>query len=402
MGANCTVEQNPAVKVVIQSAPTAMSACATVSVADKDSKGMTNHRLLVAARDNDVEGIRKAISQGAYLETRRPFVMRPKPPAGSSSEMCDVSTKRKKAPKQGLTPLMYCVQNGSLAGTRLLLEAKAQVQARDEDGLRPLHFAALAGELEVSRELLEYGADRDAVDEEGRRAIDVLAADCRKSKAERLEWEAVLGRPSAVIFTEGFVEASREQQRPEEKFAYAPVCTDQAPEVASAFVDAALADPASTSPEVTHPPPDSQPSDLPNSPVPSSVSAKGRAGKEAAAMQMCLLDDAPGVAGGTSGLPAIGGGARPDGTAAPAGAGSAEVAATPPEAPAALREGPAETICLLDDLPAVAAEVEFFPLDRCADAPPGAVPKASAALADAYSADGGRSRADPSVPLVDL
>lgn len=216
MGANCTVEQNPAVKVVIQSAPTAMSACATVSVADKDSKGMTNHRLLVAARDNDVEGIRKAISQGAYLETRRPFVMRPKPPAGSSSEMCDVSTKRKKAPKQGLTPLMYCVQNGSLAGTRLLLEAKAQVQARDEDGLRPLHFAALAGELEVSRELLEYGADRDAVDEEGRRAIDVLAADCRKSKAERLEWEAVLGRPSAVIFTEGFVEASREQQRPEE------------------------------------------------------------------------------------------------------------------------------------------------------------------------------------------
>merc|ERR550532_3700550 len=125
---------------------------------------MVNHRLLVASRDDNISEIKRAVEQGAFLETRRPFVMRPKPPS-SMGALMEASGKKRKAPREGLTPLMYAAQNGSVAGTRLLLEARAQVAARDEDGLRPLHFAAGAGVVEVCKLLLESGADKAAADD---------------------------------------------------------------------------------------------------------------------------------------------------------------------------------------------------------------------------------------------
>lgn len=150
---------------------------------------MTNHHLLCASRDNDVDGMRKAIAEGAYLETRRPFVMRPKPTAWG----LEARQQKKKTQREGLTPLMYAVQTGSLDGARLLLEAKAQVNARDEDGLGPLHFAALEGTPEVCGLLISHGADVDLADEEGLTAIDYVPKSCLASRAERLRWEVHLG-----------------------------------------------------------------------------------------------------------------------------------------------------------------------------------------------------------------
>jgi len=189
MGANCQVEQRSGGKVQIKmqaSPPTFSSTCLNPSVAERDTKGMINHRLLAACRDDDLVGMWKAIDEGAYLETRRPFVMRPKPPGN------ECAPKKRKVPTEGLTPLMYSAQNGSLEGVRMLLRAKADVKARDEDGTQPLHLAASAGAMEVCQLLLLHGADREVADEHGRRGIDYVPKDELHTKAGREKWEAVL------------------------------------------------------------------------------------------------------------------------------------------------------------------------------------------------------------------
>eukprot|EP00747_Dinoflagellata_sp_TGD_P167499 gnl/TRDRNA2_/TRDRNA2_192006_c0_seq1.p1 gnl/TRDRNA2_/TRDRNA2_192006_c0~~gnl/TRDRNA2_/TRDRNA2_192006_c0_seq1.p1 ORF type:complete len:278 (+),score=55.67 gnl/TRDRNA2_/TRDRNA2_192006_c0_seq1:140-973(+) len=174
----------------------------TKAITDKDSRGMANHRLLVAARDNDIDGMHRAIADGAYLETRRPFVMCPKPgmpPLGGIAGMDQpAKDKKKKQPRIGLTPLMYGSQNGSPVAVKLLVEAKAKVGARDEDGLRPLHFAAGSGTLEVVKLLLSLGAEKDTEDDEGRKAIDFVPADSMAARADRRAWEAVLGPASGL------------------------------------------------------------------------------------------------------------------------------------------------------------------------------------------------------------
>merc|ERR1712216_442955 len=96
---------------------------------------------------------------------------------------------------EGMTPLMYAVQNGSITGTGLLLKARAQVESKDEDGLRPLHFAAASGAIEVCQVLLQFGADANALDEEGRRPLDHVPEALLYNKAEIRRWEAVLGTP---------------------------------------------------------------------------------------------------------------------------------------------------------------------------------------------------------------
>lgn len=170
------------------------SACSSIGVAEKDSKGMTNQRLLAASRDNDLDGMRKAVDDGAYLETRRPFVMRPKPP----NSAYEASGKKRKTPKEGLTPLMYAAQNGSADAAKLLLESRAQIGARDEDGLQPLHFAASSGYSEVCDVLLAHGADKNAADESGRRAIEYVPEEQTEAKADREKWEALLGRQAEL------------------------------------------------------------------------------------------------------------------------------------------------------------------------------------------------------------
>jgi len=203
MGASCACETMPSDKVAIiaEVKQGGLSKCSNISVVKKDSKGMLNHRLLVAARDNDVEAIKQALAEGAYLETRRPFVMRPKPVDEPDAKPAASSKKNKN--REGLTPLMYAVQNASVVSTKLLLEAKASVNSCDEDGFRPLHFAAGTGDAEVCQLLVLFGADRDATDEFGRKAIEHVPADCMTNKAERTRWEATLGRPPATASAPG-------------------------------------------------------------------------------------------------------------------------------------------------------------------------------------------------------
>jgi uncharacterized protein len=61
----------------------------------------------------------------------------------------------------------------SLAIVRLLIDAGADVNQRQESGFAPLHEAAATGQLELVRLLLDHGADRSATTADGRTALDM-------------------------------------------------------------------------------------------------------------------------------------------------------------------------------------------------------------------------------------
>eukprot|EP00929_Paragymnodinium_shiwhaense_P001389 TRINITY_DN10161_c0_g1_i1.p1 TRINITY_DN10161_c0_g1~~TRINITY_DN10161_c0_g1_i1.p1 ORF type:complete len:211 (-),score=20.66 TRINITY_DN10161_c0_g1_i1:522-1154(-) len=145
---------------------------------------MTNHLLLKAARDSDLDGIEAQLEKGACADTRRPFVM------------CTESVPCPKMPimqrATGMTPLMYCAQSGYEEGVIRLLDAGALVNAEDEDGMRPLHFAASSGCHRCCEVLLERGADPAALDDNGRSARSMVPEEDCSTKADQQRWEKVL------------------------------------------------------------------------------------------------------------------------------------------------------------------------------------------------------------------
>lgn len=73
-----------------------------------------------------------------------------------------------------------------IEGVRLLVEAGADVNARQHGGFTPLHAAANRGIVEIVDLLLERGADPDAPTEDGRRAIDFARERGHAHVVERL------------------------------------------------------------------------------------------------------------------------------------------------------------------------------------------------------------------------
>ena len=58
----------------------------------------------------------------------------------------------------GFTPLLYAAGNGHTEAVRLLLDAGAAVDARDEGGRTPLRLSAYWGHTETTHLLLDAGA----------------------------------------------------------------------------------------------------------------------------------------------------------------------------------------------------------------------------------------------------
>ena len=71
--------------------------------------------------------------------------------------------------KSGETPLHKAVEEGNLESIRALIEAGADVHAKDEDGQTPLHQR---GNAEAVRVLIAAGADVHAKDNEGRTPLN--------------------------------------------------------------------------------------------------------------------------------------------------------------------------------------------------------------------------------------
>jgi len=140
-----------------------------------------NAQLLKAAREGDNALLQQSLRAGAEPETRHPM------------RMCPGERHVKRVPRRtsGLTPLMHAANGGYLTCVMALLEAKACVNAQDEDGTRALHLAASAGDLDVFKALLVAGADKKVVDKDLRGALDYLPDDIKQSPQQIRQWKAV-------------------------------------------------------------------------------------------------------------------------------------------------------------------------------------------------------------------
>ena len=82
-----------------------------------------------------------------------------------------------------MTPLGYAVESGNMEIVQLLVEAKADVNAKDVAEETPLHYAAQAGKIKLVQFLIEAGADVNAKAERGRTLLHfVLDVDRRRYK----------------------------------------------------------------------------------------------------------------------------------------------------------------------------------------------------------------------------
>jgi len=87
----------------------------------------------------------------------------------------------------GLTPLHYAARSGHTGMVRLLIERKADVNAKDGSGTAPLHEAARTGSLEVMKLLITAGAALDARDAKGNAALHiVMPLDSRRAGIDLL------------------------------------------------------------------------------------------------------------------------------------------------------------------------------------------------------------------------
>jgi ankyrin repeat protein len=73
--------------------------------------------------------------------------------------------------KGGRTPLMYVVVDHRPEIAALLIERGADVNARDKQRFTALHFAAQEGQLEIAKMLIEHGAAVDPKDKWGDTAL---------------------------------------------------------------------------------------------------------------------------------------------------------------------------------------------------------------------------------------
>merc|ERR1711920_916238 len=103
---------------------------------------MADHELLQYAMKGNLKGVVNALERGAMVEARRPLAMRPREELDTPLDALDNGM-------EGMTALMFASQGGSTAIVQRLLEAKAHINAVEEEEWSALHFAAQEGRLEV-------------------------------------------------------------------------------------------------------------------------------------------------------------------------------------------------------------------------------------------------------------
>lgn len=77
--------------------------------------------------------------------------------------------------RTGFTALHHACVNGHAQMARALIEAKAPMEARENDKWTPLMVATTNGHTKIMVMLLEYGADPNLKDAEGRTALDIAS-----------------------------------------------------------------------------------------------------------------------------------------------------------------------------------------------------------------------------------
>lgn len=163
-----------------------------------------NARLLRAAREGDIVLLQEALDAGANLETRQPLRLMTAQVANRADRAADEQSHQHSCDRWfpvGLTALMHAARGGHLTCVMALLEARAAVEAKDEDGATALHLAASSGDLDVFKALVLAGADGTARDGEKRTPLDYLPEAIRAAPDEESSWRAVLHNelPTAAL-----------------------------------------------------------------------------------------------------------------------------------------------------------------------------------------------------------
>ncbi len=79
--------------------------------------------------------------------------------------------REKWLPLGALTPLLFAARQGCLECARILLDAKADINAADPDGVTPTVYAIINGHYDVAGYLVDKGADPNLADKTGRAAL---------------------------------------------------------------------------------------------------------------------------------------------------------------------------------------------------------------------------------------
>jgi len=159
------------------------------------SKLGRNLDLLQGAQDGDVKRVSHALHDGAEPEIRQAFVL-----FGRDKTLDDLNPDGKVVPTRprGPTALMLAAKSGSVACLQMLLEFKANVSSEDEDGLKPVHYAAMSGELGALACLVQAGADILAKDDQGKGVLDHLPPEVQEDVILRRKWEAALKKDNTI------------------------------------------------------------------------------------------------------------------------------------------------------------------------------------------------------------
>jgi len=130
--------------------------------------------LIQHARQGNAKGVEAALTRGAIPDTRKPLMVVKE---DWQAESLETFAKDRADWLDGMTPLMFASQCGSLSCVELLLHAAALVDAREEDGWSALHFAAKGGHLDVCLALLQSRADPMAVNEDSKTPLQMAEAE---------------------------------------------------------------------------------------------------------------------------------------------------------------------------------------------------------------------------------
>jgi ankyrin repeat protein len=119
--------------------------------------------LMWAAAENHPEVVRLLIEHGATVNIRST--------QNQWARQTTSEPREKWLPLGDLSPLMFAARQGCLECAKILLEAKAHINAVDPDGITSTLLAIINGHYDVAAYLVDQGADVNLADRTGRTAL---------------------------------------------------------------------------------------------------------------------------------------------------------------------------------------------------------------------------------------